>query len=57
MYPIVWAVIEGENRSSWTWFIDSVREKLDMEDGTGWSVISDQQKGLVEALVDILPFS
>ncbi|CAN1193814.1 hypothetical protein LINPERHAP2_LOCUS42193 [Linum perenne] len=44
MYPIAWAVVEGENRSSWTWFINNVREHLDMADGTGWSVISDQQK-------------
>ncbi|CAN1137185.1 hypothetical protein LINPERHAP2_LOCUS9892 [Linum perenne] len=35
MYPIAWAVVEGENRSSWTWFIDNVREHLDMADGTG----------------------
>ncbi|CAN1177655.1 hypothetical protein LINPERHAP2_LOCUS33221 [Linum perenne] len=44
IYPIAWAVVEGENRSSWTWFIDNVREQLDMADGTGWSVIFDQQK-------------
>ncbi|CAN1141254.1 hypothetical protein LINPERHAP2_LOCUS12375, partial [Linum perenne] len=44
MYPIAWAVVEGEKRSSWTWFIHNVREHLDMADGTGWSVISDQQK-------------
>ncbi|CAN1172265.1 hypothetical protein LINPERHAP2_LOCUS30076 [Linum perenne] len=57
MYPIAWAVVEGENRNSWTWFIDNIREHLGMNDGTGWSVISDQQKGLVEALKDILPFA
>ncbi|CAN1835258.1 hypothetical protein LINPERHAP1_LOCUS34361, partial [Linum perenne] len=27
-----------------------------MADRNGWSLISDQQKGLVEALMDILPF-
>ncbi|CAN1131999.1 hypothetical protein LINPERHAP2_LOCUS6745 [Linum perenne] len=56
MYPIAWAVVEGENRSSWTWFLDNIRDHLDMADGTGWSIISDQQKTCIEALVDILPF-
>ncbi|CAN1156142.1 hypothetical protein LINPERHAP2_LOCUS20779 [Linum perenne] len=44
MFPIAWAVVEGENRSSWTWFIEILRESLEMADGNGWSVISDQQK-------------
>ncbi|CAN1156141.1 hypothetical protein LINPERHAP2_LOCUS20779 [Linum perenne] len=57
MFPIAWAVVEGENRSSWTWFIEILRESLEMADGNGWSVISDQQKGLVEALCDLLPFA
>ncbi|CAN1170135.1 hypothetical protein LINPERHAP2_LOCUS28817 [Linum perenne] len=36
MYPIDWAVVEGENHSSWTWVLDIIREHLDMADGTGW---------------------
>ncbi|CAN1164851.1 hypothetical protein LINPERHAP2_LOCUS25815, partial [Linum perenne] len=44
MYPIAWAVVEGENRSAWTWFIHILAEELNMVDGTGWIVISDQQK-------------
>ncbi|CAN1135647.1 hypothetical protein LINPERHAP2_LOCUS8965 [Linum perenne] len=44
MFPIAWAVVEGENRESWGWFIEIVQEELNLADGTGWSVISDQQK-------------
>ncbi|CAN1134419.1 hypothetical protein LINPERPRIM_LOCUS16104 [Linum perenne] len=44
VYPIAWAVVEGENTSSWTWFIQTLKEELGIEDGRGWSVISDQQK-------------
>ncbi|CAN0846708.1 hypothetical protein LINGRAHAP2_LOCUS4575 [Linum grandiflorum] len=44
MFPICWAVVEGENRDSWNWFLQLVQEELGMADGTGWSIISDQQK-------------
>ncbi|CAN1135649.1 hypothetical protein LINPERHAP2_LOCUS8965 [Linum perenne] len=55
MFPIAWAVVEGENRESWGWFIEIVQEELNLADGTGWSVISDQQKGLVDTLRAVLP--
>ncbi|CAN1257918.1 hypothetical protein LINPERPRIM_LOCUS9734 [Linum perenne] len=44
MFPICWAVVEGENRSSWGWFIQLLKEQLGLDEGTGWSVISDLQK-------------
>ncbi|CAN0920967.1 hypothetical protein LINGRAHAP2_LOCUS32352 [Linum grandiflorum] len=44
MFPIAWAVVEGENRDSWNWFITILQEELELADGIGWSVISDQQK-------------
>ncbi|CAN1176724.1 hypothetical protein LINPERHAP2_LOCUS32698 [Linum perenne] len=44
MFPIAWAVVEGENRDSWGWFISILQEELNLGDGSGWSVISDQQK-------------
>ncbi|CAN1122799.1 hypothetical protein LINPERHAP2_LOCUS1525 [Linum perenne] len=44
VYPIAWAVVEGENTSSWTWFIQTLKEELGIEDGRGWSVISNQHK-------------
>ncbi|CAN1245468.1 hypothetical protein LINGRAPRIM_LOCUS2963 [Linum grandiflorum] len=55
MYPICWAVVEGENKESWMWFIEILEEELHLGDGNGWSVISDQQKGLVDALHMVLP--
>ncbi|CAN1144569.1 hypothetical protein LINPERHAP2_LOCUS14175 [Linum perenne] len=44
MFPICWAVVEWENRSSWSWFIELLKGHLGLDDGTGWSVISDQLK-------------
>ncbi|XP_078433650.1 uncharacterized protein LOC144704937 [Wolffia australiana] len=45
MFPIAWAVVEGENQSSWTWFIQLLMNDLGMVDGNGWTLIRDQQKG------------
>ncbi|CAN1260072.1 hypothetical protein LINPERPRIM_LOCUS10318 [Linum perenne] len=57
MFPIAWAVVEGENRDSWGWFMDIIQEELNLGDGTGWSIISDQQKGLVETLKSLVPLA
>ncbi|CAN0928883.1 hypothetical protein LINGRAHAP2_LOCUS36727 [Linum grandiflorum] len=57
MFRIAWAVVESENRSSWGWFITILQETMGLDDGTGWTVISDQQKGLVDSLCEILPMA
>ncbi|CAN1222519.1 hypothetical protein LINGRAPRIM_LOCUS597 [Linum grandiflorum] len=57
MFPIAWTVVESENRGSWQWFIGILQDELNLDDGTGWSVISDWQKGLVDSLMDILPLA
>ena len=44
MFPIAWAVVEGENQTSWTWFIQLLMGDLGISDGLGWTIISDQQK-------------
>ncbi|CAN1156938.1 hypothetical protein LINPERHAP2_LOCUS21242 [Linum perenne] len=31
MFPIAWAVVEGENRDSWGWFIEIIQEELNLE--------------------------
>ncbi|KAL4291966.1 hypothetical protein GQ457_14G024710 [Hibiscus cannabinus] len=55
MYPIAWAVAEGESTDSWSWFLSLVSIDLGMEDGFGYTIISDQHKGLEVAINDILP--
>ncbi|CAL1413483.1 unnamed protein product [Linum trigynum] len=55
IYPFAWAVVEGENKSSWKWFLEHLQEELGFGDGVGWSVVSDQQKGLVEAINLVMP--
>ncbi|XP_076902623.1 uncharacterized protein LOC143557434 [Bidens hawaiensis] len=45
MYPVAWAVVEGENNDSWEWFMNQLSKCLEVTDGgRGWTLISDQQK-------------
>ncbi|CAN1146031.1 hypothetical protein LINPERHAP2_LOCUS15015 [Linum perenne] len=44
MFPLAWAITEGETTSSWKWFVELVVGQLPLDQGNGWTVISDQQK-------------
>ena len=44
MYPIAWSVAQSETREVWEWFISLMQANLEMGDGTGWTLISYQQK-------------
>ncbi|WVZ24376.1 hypothetical protein V8G54_002920 [Vigna mungo] len=54
--PIAYVVVEVENKDSWTWFLDLLIQDLGGEDVcSSCTLISDQQKGLLQALQDLLP--
>ena len=53
MFPIAYAVVESEGKSSWNWFFKFLKEDLKINNGHHWTFISDKQKGLQEALNDI----
>ena len=57
MFPIVWAVVEGENEDSWSWFIQHLLHNLNISDSNGWTIMSDQQKGLANAVASLLPYA
>ncbi|XP_060188323.1 uncharacterized protein LOC132617345 [Lycium barbarum] len=53
--PIAWAVVECENKTTWAWFFKILIEDLNLGDGTGYTVISDMQKGLFATIKELLP--
>ncbi|XP_074347127.1 uncharacterized protein LOC141685953 [Apium graveolens] len=55
MYPICHVVVETESTDSWRWFVDLMKADLELGNGTGFTVISDQQKGLENAIKELLP--
>lgn len=44
MFPIAMAVVESESYSSWAWFLMLLIDDLDLRSGSGYTLISDQQK-------------
>ncbi|XP_057811287.1 uncharacterized protein LOC131025510 [Salvia miltiorrhiza] len=57
MYPIAWAVVEVENEACWRWFLGILLEELGIHDGNGFTLISDQQKGLTNAVKELAPLA
>ncbi|XP_004496851.1 uncharacterized protein [Cicer arietinum] len=56
MLPIALAVVEGETRDSWTWFLKLLIDDLGGQQACkSYTFIFDQQKGLFPAMDELLP--
>jgi len=44
MLPLAWAVVEKENKHTWTMFVKCIRDDLGLGDGEGLTLITDMQK-------------
>ncbi|XP_059283288.1 uncharacterized protein LOC132036896 [Lycium ferocissimum] len=54
-YPLAWAVVDRETSRTWKWFIQLLRNSLELADGEGLTLMSDMQKGLIDAVTHVLP--
>ncbi|KAL0431251.1 UNVERIFIED_CONTAM: hypothetical protein Sradi_0751100 [Sesamum radiatum] len=57
MVPIAIAVVPVENRENWRWFLGELLEEIGGLGTEKLSFISDRQKGLIEALKELVPES
>lgn len=57
LFPIAYAVVEVENKSTWLWFLKFLINDVGIENGWHWTFISDKQKGLLPAVSELLPNS
>ncbi|XP_074360304.1 uncharacterized protein LOC141700423 [Apium graveolens] len=55
MFPITIEVVESGSYSSWSWFLLLLINDLDLRSGSGYTLISDQQKGLDKVVREFLP--
>ncbi|GJU98681.1 multidrug resistance-associated protein 5, partial [Tanacetum coccineum] len=44
-----------ENTENWEWFLQHLRQDLDLTDGTGVALISDGHKGIIQAVKRVVP--
>ncbi|GJR84523.1 uncharacterized protein Tco_0155308 [Tanacetum coccineum] len=49
IFPVAYSVLESENTSSWTWFLESLKKAIGTPDGL--VISSDMQKGLEVAIM------
>ncbi|KAJ9546572.1 hypothetical protein OSB04_019115 [Centaurea solstitialis] len=57
IFPVAWAVVNVENKDNWEWFLRLLGEDLDIPHGVGLTLMSDQHKGLIEAVKEVMPFA
>ncbi|XP_062104408.1 uncharacterized protein LOC133815608 [Humulus lupulus] len=53
MYPIAYAVCEKENTNNWSWFLELLKEDLDIDRPSQFAMMSDRQKGLENAIASV----
>ncbi|XP_021996103.1 uncharacterized protein LOC110893298 [Helianthus annuus] len=57
IFPLAWAAVSVENKENWKWFLNLMRYDIEMESGLGLTLISDQHKGIIEAVKDVFPYA
>ncbi|XP_057803580.1 uncharacterized protein LOC131018908 [Salvia miltiorrhiza] len=55
MFPIAWGVVSVENEVNWSWFVKHLVDDLEIGSGENYTFISDQQKGLMNAVSNYAP--
>ncbi|GJR08669.1 multidrug resistance-associated protein 5 [Tanacetum coccineum] len=48
-------VVNVENKDNWTWFLELLEQDLGSSRGNGLTLMSDQHKGLIEVVKDVMP--
>ncbi|GJT03256.1 multidrug resistance-associated protein 5 [Tanacetum coccineum] len=55
IYPIAWVVVNVENKDNRSWFLELLGDDLDMPTSHGLTLMSDQHKGLIEVVKQVMP--
>ncbi|CAN1822322.1 hypothetical protein LINPERHAP1_LOCUS29934, partial [Linum perenne] len=57
MFPIAWAIVEKESEDTWGWFMELLKGDLGIPNASGWTFMSDRQKGLQNVLERRFPYA
>ncbi|XP_057734647.1 uncharacterized protein LOC130950118 [Arachis stenosperma] len=54
-YVVAYGVVRAETKEAWKWFLTNLQGDIGDDANHGWNFISDQQKGLLSALKEVMP--
>ncbi|KAF2308354.1 hypothetical protein GH714_000190 [Hevea brasiliensis] len=57
IFPIPYAVVLIENKDNWQWFLEQLKEDLQIYNSHRWAFMSDRQKGLIAVIGAMFPNS
>ncbi|XP_039789047.1 uncharacterized protein LOC120655353 isoform X2 [Panicum virgatum] len=57
IFPIAMAVVEVESLSTWKWFLETLKEELNIGNTYPWTIMTDKQKGRIPAVQQVFPES
>ncbi|GJY27663.1 putative transposase, mutator type, MULE transposase domain protein [Tanacetum coccineum] len=55
IYPLAYALVEAESKSSWCWFYQCLGDDIDLHPNSNFTFISDRQKGIIPAIKTVFP--
>ncbi|GKC36587.1 heat stress transcription factor B-4-like protein [Tanacetum coccineum] len=55
MYPLAYALVEAENKSSRCWFLQCLGDDIDLYPNLNFKFISDRQKGIIPTIKTVYP--
>ncbi|GJY47309.1 multidrug resistance-associated protein 5 [Tanacetum coccineum] len=55
--PGIKVVVNGENKENWSWFMKCLIDDLGLVAGEGLTIISNQQKGIIKAVKEVMPLA
>ncbi|GJU27988.1 mutator type transposase [Tanacetum coccineum] len=55
IYPLAYALVEAESKSSWCWFLQCLGDDIDLHPNSNFTFISDRQKGIIPAIKTVYP--
>nr|GEV34816.1 hypothetical protein [Tanacetum cinerariifolium] len=55
IYPLAYALVEAETKSSWYWFLQCLGDDIDLHPNSNFIFITDRQKGIILAIKTVYP--
>nr|GEX75220.1 hypothetical protein [Tanacetum cinerariifolium] len=55
IYPLAYALVETESKSSWCWFLQCLSDDIDLHPNLNFIFINDRQKGIIPTIKIVYP--